>query len=180
MKPCNSPKRVCKLQMSDTVCGLSDNGGSHKGFEPVWLPITRYLLRQRPLLQPALLFWQSGMKTLMCPKALLVIWPLLTVHGGGMIEIDRGARNLVARRRAGVAVERQRLFTEDRAGRGVVHDHITGNDDYAVIDLDAVLRQENSVADSGRELCLLPLSERCAGECRQKKQDTMVHRVILI
>ena len=40
--------------------------------------------------------------------------------------------------------------------------------------------RRTALADAGRELCLLRVNERRAGQCRQEKQDTMVHRVILI
>ncbi len=91
-----------------------------------------------------------------------------------LIEVDRRRGELVARRRGDGAIERQRQLAEHRAGRGVVHDHVAGDHHRRLIDLNAVLRQKNGVADAGRDL-LGKYRGRANERCEQK-QKTMFHR----
>src|SRR5436190_2044897 len=68
-----------------------------------------------------------------------------------LIEIDRGRGDLESGRRARVLVERQRLLAVHGAAGVVIDDHVAGIDDHALIELDAVLREEHGVRDSGRD-----------------------------
>jgi hypothetical protein len=71
-----------------------------------------------PLLQPALLVWQSGMKTLMLPKAELVMRPLLTVNENlSMHGLDQRVRAVAQHAARGQRRDPVRQRSGD-AGRG--------------------------------------------------------------